>query len=136
MDQKETEEKETKLRFGVVNFERRRHPRFSLDLPIEYYQVKSSGSRTGRAVNASEGGLLVYLSEKIELGQLLTLKLFVAPDLDLRTVEMVTQVVWVDMHLERGSGNFRGEYRCGLKIVDISPEDMNSLKGLLQNLAK
>ena len=122
--------------FGTVNFERRKHPRFSLELPIEYYQVESSASRTGRAVNASEGGLLVYLSEKIELGQFLTLKLFVAPDLDLRTVEMVTQVVWVDMHLERDSGDFRGEYRCGLKIVDISPEDMNSLKGLLQNLAK
>jgi hypothetical protein len=136
MDKKEAEEKEIKLRFGVVNFERRKSPRFSLDLPIEYYQVESSLSRTGRAVNASEGGLLVYLSEKIELGQFLRLKLFIAPDVDLRTLEMVAQVVWIDMHLWQGSGDSRGEYRSGLKIVDISPENMNSLKSLLQNLAK
>jgi len=32
----EKEEKETKSRFGFVHFARRRHPRFSLDLPIEY----------------------------------------------------------------------------------------------------
>jgi hypothetical protein len=136
MDKEKTEQKEIKLRFGVVNFERRKSPRFSLDLPIEYYQVESSLSRPGRAVNACEGGLLVCLAEKIEMGQFLRLKLFIAPDVDLRTLEMVTQVVWVDMHLEKGSGDFRGEYRCGLKIVDISPEDMNSLKSLLQNLAK
>jgi hypothetical protein len=136
MDKKETEDKETKLRFGVVNFERRKHPRFSLDLPIEYYPVESSVSRTGRAINASEGGLLVYLSEHVEMGEFLRLKLFIAPDLDLRTLEMVGQVVWIDMHLEQSRGDFRGDYRCGLKIVDISPEDMNSLKSLLQNLAK
>jgi len=136
MDKQETEEKETKLRFGVVNFERRKSPRFSLELPIEYYQVESSVSRTGWTVNASEGGLLVYLSEKMDLGQFLKLKLFIAPEVDLRTLEMVTQVVWVDLHLEGGSGDFRGEYRCGLKIADISPEDLNSLKNLLQNLAK
>ena len=136
MDKKETEEKEIKLRFGVVNFERRKHPRFSLDLPIEYFQVESSGSRAGRAVNASEGGLLVYLPEKMEMGQFLRLKLFIAPGDDLRTLEMVAQVVWADMHLERGSGNLQGEFRSGLKIVDISVENMNSLKSLLQNLAK
>ncbi len=136
MDKKEKEEKEIKLRFGLVNFERRKSPRFSLDLPIEYYQIESALGRTGRAVNASEGGLLVYLSEKIEIGHFLRLKLFIAPGVDLRSVEMVTQVVWVDMHLIQGSGGVRGEYRCGLKIVDISPDDMNSLKSLLQDLAK
>ena len=136
MDEKETEQKGIKLRFGVVNFERRKSPRFSLDLPIEYYQVESSLSRPGRTVNASGGGLLVCLSEKIEMGQFLRLKLFIAPDVDLRTLEMVTQVAWVETHLVQGSGDSRGEYRCGLKIVEISPEDMNSLKSLLQNLAK
>jgi hypothetical protein len=31
-----TEEKNTKLRYGTVNFERRRYPRINVDLPIEY----------------------------------------------------------------------------------------------------
>jgi hypothetical protein len=136
MDKKEIEEKEIKLRFGIVNFERRMHRRFSLDLPIEYYPVESSVGRTGRALNASEGGLLVYLPEPMETGQFLRLKLFVTPDLDLRTLEMVAQVVWVDMHLEKGHEDSGGNHRSGLKIVDISPEDMNNLKNLLRNLAK
>jgi len=29
------EEKNSKLQYGIVNFERRRSPRFSVDLPIE-----------------------------------------------------------------------------------------------------
>jgi hypothetical protein len=136
MDKKEMEGKDIKLRFGVVNFERRRHRRFSLDLPIEYSRVDSSVNGTGRAVNASEGGLLVYLPEQMEIGQSLRIKLFIAPDLDLRTLEMVAQVAWVDMPLEQDRGDYRGDYRSGLKIVDISPEAMNNLKSFLQDLAK
>ena len=33
----EAEGKDTKPRTGVVNFERRKYPRFSVDLPLEYY---------------------------------------------------------------------------------------------------
>jgi hypothetical protein len=130
------EEKDIKPRFGVVNFERRKNRRFSLDLPIEYCRVDSSGNRSGRALNASEGGLLAYLPERVEIGQYLRLRLFITPGLDLQTLEMVAQVAWVDMPLDQDREDYRGDYRSGLKIVDISPEAMNSLKSLLQDLAK
>jgi len=42
-------EKETKPRYGTVNLERRKHPRFSVDLPIEYYRIDSSIGHTGKA---------------------------------------------------------------------------------------
>jgi len=32
----------TKHRYGTVNFERRKHPRVNIDLPVEYYQVDST----------------------------------------------------------------------------------------------
>ena len=70
------EEKGIRPRVGIVNFEKRGHPRFKVDLPIEYSQVNSPISQTGHVINASEGGLLVYLPEKMEVGQYLQLKLF------------------------------------------------------------
>ena len=63
---KKEEEKETKLRYGTVNFEKRKHPRFSIDLPVEYSRTDLF-VKHGRAINASEGGLLLYLPEQVEI---------------------------------------------------------------------
>lgn len=127
----EKEEKKGKARYGIANFERRRHPRFSVDLPIEYYQVNSPHGHQGRLGNVSESGLMVYLAETPELGQFLKVKLFFPSDPDLHTIEMLAQVVWVDLHL---GGN--GDHRAGVKFIDISPEDINKLKSFLSGLAR
>ncbi len=127
----EKEEKEGKARFGIANFERRRHPRFSVDLPIEYYRVNFPNGHQGRIGNASESGLMVYLAEKPEMGQFLKVKLFFPSAPDLHAIEMLAQVVWVDLHL---GGN--GDYRTGVKFIDISPEDVNKLKSFLSSLSR
>ncbi len=115
---------------GFVNFEMRRHPRRAVDLPVECYKVNSPISHTGRAINASEGGLMVYLPEKVEVGQHLKLMLSVgstsAPD----AIDMIAQVVWVDI----GSPMIMEEYRVGVMIVDISSVDRLKLKNLLESL--
>jgi len=126
------EEKERKLHYGIVNFERRKHPRFNIDLPIEYSLLPSPVSHPGRALNASEGGLLVYLSEKVEMSQLLQLKLFSPSGSELNGVELIAEVVWMDIHL----GKDWGDYRCGLRFVDISPEGLNKLKRFLRSLSE
>ena len=126
------EEKETKPRFGIVNFERRRHPRFNIDLPIEYYPVDSSLGHSGQAINVSEGGLLVYLPEKVEMGQRLHLKLFFPSGSELNQVEMFAEAVWVDIHL----GKAPGDYRSGLRFVQISSDDLDKLKTFLRSLAE
>jgi c-di-GMP-binding flagellar brake protein YcgR len=107
---------------GVANLERRRHPRFSIDLPIEYHLIPPSLSHTGRALNASEGGLSVYLSQQIEIGQHLKIKLFFASGSHLNSIEVLTEVVW--------------DYRCGVKFMEISPEDLDRLKIFLRNLSE
>ena len=48
------EESETRLDYGTSNLERRKHPRFNVDLPIEYSPT-GIFVKHGRAVNASEG---------------------------------------------------------------------------------
>jgi c-di-GMP-binding flagellar brake protein YcgR len=126
------EEKERKFHYGIVNFERRKHPRFNIDLPIEYSLVPSPSSHPGRALNVGEGGLLVYLSEKVEINQFLQLKLFFPSGSELNGVELITEVVWRDIHL----GKDWGDYRCGLRFVDISPEGLNKLKRFLRSLSE
>jgi c-di-GMP-binding flagellar brake protein YcgR len=125
-------EKERKVHYGIVNFERRKYPRFNIDLPIEYSLLPSPVSHAGRALNASEGGLLVYLSEKVEINQLLQLKLFFPSGSELNGVELIAEVVWMDIHL----GRDWGDYRCGVRFVDVSPESLNRLKRFLRNLSE
>jgi c-di-GMP-binding flagellar brake protein YcgR len=127
-----TEKQETKSHVGIANLERRRHPRFSIDLPIEYHLLPSSLDHTGRALNASEGGLLVFLSQPIEIGQRLKIKLFFASGPYLSSVKIVAEVVWMDIHL----GKDWGDYRCGVKFIDISSEDLSKLKNFLRSLSK
>ena len=127
---KEEEEKTTKPRYAIVNFERRRHPRFSVDLPIEYSKSDLI-VKQGQAVNASEGGLLLYLRERMEIGQHLNLKLFFSSGSELKTIETLVQVVWMDFHL----GEDWGDYRTGVKFVDLSPNSLDTLMSFLKNLS-
>ena len=123
-------EKETKRRYGTVNFEKRKHPRFDVDLPVEYSRTDLAVYH-GRVFNVSEGGLLVYLPEKMEVGQHLRMKIFFSSDFGLHTIEIVTEVVWLDIHLEKDWG----DYRTGVRFVDISLEDLNSLKNFFRSLS-
>jgi c-di-GMP-binding flagellar brake protein YcgR len=122
--------KEEKPRIGIVNIERRKYPRFSIDLPIEYHRAQSNLAHTGRALNASEGGLLVYLPEKMDIGQQLSLKLFFHSGSGMNTIAMTGEVMWIDLHLDTNWG----DYRTGLRLVDISYEDLKRLKDFLLSL--
>ncbi len=126
------EEKETKPRYGAVNLEKRRHPRFNVDLPIEYYQNDSSINHTGHAFDARDGGCLLYLTEQVEISQHLKVKLFFTSGSDLNTIETLAEVAWIDIDL----GEVWGDYRCGVKFIDISPEAMNKLKNFLRRLSQ
>jgi c-di-GMP-binding flagellar brake protein YcgR len=129
-DSMRKEEGETKPRYGTVNFEKRKHPRFSVDLPVEYGRADVS-IKTGHATNASEGGLLLYLSEQMEIGNHLRLKLFFTMGSELHAVETLVEVAWVDIYL----GEDWGDYRTGVRFVEISTEDMSKLKKFLKNLS-
>ena len=125
-----TEEKGTKSRYGTVNFEKRKHPRFSVDLPVEYSQADLFGDQ-GRAMNASEGGLLLYLPEQIGMGNHLRLKVFFTMGSELNAIETLVEVVWVDVHL----GKDWGDHRTGVRFVEISAEDIGKLKSFLRSLS-
>ncbi len=124
------EERKVKPRYGTVNFEKRKHPRFSVDLPVEYSRTNLVLEQ-GRAMNASQGGLLLHLPEQMEMGHQLKLKLFFTMGSELNTIETVVEVVWADMHVEKE----RGDYRTGVRFVQISAEDMGKLQDFLRSLS-
>ena len=126
------EQDESKPRIGIINFERRKHPRFNVDLPVEYHRVESTLHQTGRALNASEGGLLIYFPERMEIGQQLRVKLYFSAGSDLESVECFVEVIWVDIHL----GESWGDHRSGVKFVDVSSEDLNKIRKFLKSLSQ
>jgi len=127
-----TEEKEPKPCYGTVNFERRKYPRFSVDLPIEYYRIDSSTGHSGKALNINEGGLLLYFPEQMDIGQYIRLKLFFSLGSELNTIEVLAEVVWMDIRLDKGWG----DYRCGVNFIDVSPEDKIKLNTFLRSLSE
>ena len=122
-------EEKTKPNLGTVNFERRKHPRFSINLPVEYWKIDRSTSALSRTGDISEGGLLLYVSEQVEVGQELDLKLFFNSDLGFKSIEARVQVAWRDFYFEKESG-----CRVGLKFLEVSDEDLKKLKIFLNNL--
>lgn len=121
-------EKYTKPRIDVIDFENRRCPRFDIHLPIEYDQIRSSITHIG---NISEGGLLIYFPEEMDVRQYLRLKLFFSLGSELNTIKVLAEVVWTDNHLSKDREN----YPYGVKFVDISPEDGTQLKNFLKSLS-
>jgi c-di-GMP-binding flagellar brake protein YcgR len=114
---------------STVNFERRRHPRFSVNLPAEYRKIDNPKAHPANTADLSEGGLLLYVSETMEIGQELSLKVFFSSGRDLTTVKTQVRVVWKDTRIEN-----EGLYRIGVKIVDIPTEDLLLLRTFLNNL--
>jgi c-di-GMP-binding flagellar brake protein YcgR len=114
---------------GTVPFEKRRDPRFTVDLPIEYRR-RDLVDKYVRVINASESGLSIYLSEQMEVGQYLRTKLFFPFGSELNFIELVTQVVWTDVQ----PGKDWGDYRAGVKFIDISPADLSNLRNYLGSL--
>ncbi len=132
MEEEILEIQESRRRYGTVDFERRKHPRVKISLTLEYSRIDSEMRQSGRTSNASEGGLEIYLPEPMEVGDQLDIKIFFSADDDLKTVETVAEVVWTDLRL----GEAWGEYRMGVKFVEICSDHLQKLKDFLTSFMK
>ena len=125
-------EKGKDFRYGVIKFERRGYPRIKMELPIEYRRVDSVTKQSARTGNASEGGLGIFFPERLEIGEQLKVKLFLSCGRDLVTIDALVEVVWMDIEAEESSG----EFRSGVKFIDISEESVAKLKAFLLDLMR
>ena len=115
-----------------LSSEKRRFPRFNVDLPVKYSRANLI-FKYGRAVNASQGGLLIYLPEEMGIGQRLGLRIFFPSRSEFNAFETFVQVVWKDVHLRK---DWTWDYRTGVKFVDVSPDHMTELKKFLVNIGQ
>ena len=124
--------KEKDFQYGIIDFERRGYPRAKVRLPIEYRRVESATERSARTGNMSEGGFGIFFPERFEIGQPLKIKLFLSSGPGLATIDALVEVVWMDMEAVESSG----EYRSGVKFIDISEEAVAKLKAFLQEFLR
>ena len=120
----------SQTRMGVLSIEKRKYPRFSVELPLNYSRAEGKEILGGMVANASEGGLLVYLPEKMEIGAFLKIEIFYVRGLELDTIKSVAKVVWCDLAARESWG----EHRYGLQFQYIDQKDLSRLATLLKEV--
>ena len=115
---------------GVLVIERRRYPRYIVELPLNYSHIDGKEKYGGIVANASQGGILVYLPEKIPIGTLLKIEIFYINGLELNNIKAVAKVVWTDLATHESYG----EHRYGLEFKFIDEKDFEKLINLLKEV--
>ena len=107
-------------------FEKRNHPRFLVELPVEYRRANDSSFHPCHTINFSEDEFMVAVSEQMKIDEELEMKIYFSSSSSLNTVAAIVKIAWVDTEV-----NEDGYYRFGVSFVNISPMDMEKLKGFL-----
>jgi len=114
---------------GVFAFERRKHPRLSIQFPLDYSLMDGRiVSRGGMTADACEGGLLVYLREGIEIGALLKIEIFYVNASGFDAIKATAKVVWSNLAARQSCE----EYRYGLEFQSIDQRNLQNLRILLK----
>ena len=104
-----------------IQYEKRKHRRFLLELPLDYRLVESSSTLGGIVLNAGEGGFLIRSFREMAVGSTLNITVLFPYKFQLATFEAVAQIVRKERRVQGQSG-----IKYGLRIVRIN--DMNYLK--------
>jgi len=109
--------------------EKRKHPRFNLDLPLDYRVTDAPHVSGALVVNASESGLLVYSNKDLPIGTKLRIAVMFPDGFKLANFEVFAEIVWKDIQEEADLDG----YQFGLKFIHILDEDHRKLKQILDN---
>jgi hypothetical protein len=109
--------------------EKRKHPRVSMNLPLEYRVSGTPKPQAGMVINASESGLLIHSIKDMPVGTRVTIAVLFPKGFELTHFEVVAEVVWKDIQWEEN----RQRYQVGLKFLNILEEDHRKLKELLED---
>ena len=107
--------------------EKRRHPRFYLNLPIEFRVMDAPSVHGAMIVNASETGLLIQSPHNMAVGTILNIAVLFSKGFELANFKVSAEVVWTKAY----SDERRKMYQLGLRFIKILEEDRQKLKHLL-----
>jgi c-di-GMP-binding flagellar brake protein YcgR len=112
------EDKTVELNSVALNSyeERRRHPRFLVKLPLDYWQTPEV-IQGGLVANISETGLLIHSVHKIQIGTKLGIRVYLSNENSLDCIEGMAKIVWMNLHREK---DWKG-YRYGVYIMQMPP---------------
>ena len=82
--------------------EKRRHPRFYLNLPLEFRVIDAPSVHGAMVVNASETGLLMQSSYNMPVGTKSNIAVLFAKGFELANFEVLAEVVWTKIHSDDG----------------------------------
>ena len=108
--------------------ERRRHFRYMVDLPLDCSRIDEKHSYGGIVVNASEGGILVYLPERYEVGTSLKIEIFYVRDTIFDHIKATAKVV----RSEGADKTNHGQHRYALQFQSMESRDFNRLVAFLK----
>ncbi len=108
--------------------ERRKTPRFQLKLPISYSRTSNRDHYGGIVGNASEGGILVHLPDKLDSGEVLKIEILFAKGWELKTVRGIAKIIWSDLAI-RKHGKV---HRYGLQFQLFNKKNLRKLRILLK----
>lgn len=113
---------------SLIHFEeRRKYPRFLIDLPLEYRMSSNHKAHGGIVLNASETGLLLYSTEDMPVGTKLKITVLFPKGYELANFELIGEIIWKNS--DRKKGWEASQY--GLKFIQISQEDHGKLRQVL-----
>lgn len=127
-----SKKEKTPIQKGILAIERRRFPRSYVELPLDYSRKGKKSDFGGFVKNASEGGILVYLPERLEIGELLKVEIFFPKGLELNSIRGVAKVVWADLAAKE---SWR-EHRYGLAFQSMPKGMLQKLRNLLEEVGK
>ena len=107
--------------------ERRKYPRFSIDLPLEYQVRSDPKAHGGLVLNASEAGLLLYSTGDMSIGTKLKITVLFPRGYQLANFGVTGEIIWKNPDQTKE----RQAYRYGLKFIEIGQEDHWKLRQVL-----
>lgn len=115
---------------GITSgFDRRKHPRYLVELPLDYIGMDADRMSTGMTANASEGGIMTFIGERVDVGTVLNVTLFFRLGFSFTAMESKSVVIWRDDVWKE----YLDSYKYGLSFLETESRELEKLKTLLKN---
>jgi hypothetical protein len=112
----------------ALSVDRRKHPRYLVEVPLDFAAGRNHAVSTGLTANASEGGLMAFMGEQVDVGSVLNVTLLFRLGFALTSMESRSVVVWRDDVWKEYLDN----YRYGLMFLEPESTELEKLRRLFK----